>query len=189
MIEEILLSLQDKLRSGDYLDNDTALDKLASLLQSQSSDKQRKIICLLLKLSDKIYSEPAFTCQLQTIQVCVFFFLSKMLIRGHSKVQIKYNFKRCAFIKCFFFSLWILNQTPIYTVDVHLNHFSEPFLSSVSKYQCIDEKYQLNLAHGWLSWWFDASLFGCCKCRSLQGIYPCKACHHPCFPQCHHRHT
>ena len=51
MIEEILLSLQDKLRSGDYLDNDTALDKLSSLLQSQSSDKQRKIIANTLPIA------------------------------------------------------------------------------------------------------------------------------------------
>ncbi len=51
MIEEIVLSLQDKLRSTDYLDNDTALDKLSSLLQSQSSDKQRKIIANILPIA------------------------------------------------------------------------------------------------------------------------------------------
>ncbi len=51
MIEEILVSLQDKLRSQDYLDNDQALDKVASLLQSQSSDKQRKIISNILPLA------------------------------------------------------------------------------------------------------------------------------------------
>ena len=51
MIEEIVLSLQDKLRSTDYLDNDTALDKLSSLLQSQNSDKQRKIISNILPVA------------------------------------------------------------------------------------------------------------------------------------------
>lgn len=51
MIEEIVLSLQDKLRSTDYLDNDTALDKLSSLLQSQNSEKQRKIISNILPIA------------------------------------------------------------------------------------------------------------------------------------------
>ncbi|MBF0545478.1 MAG: PilT/PilU family type 4a pilus ATPase [Candidatus Riflebacteria bacterium] len=48
MIEEILISLQDKLRSQDYLDNETAVDKFGSLLQSQNAEKQRKIIATLL---------------------------------------------------------------------------------------------------------------------------------------------
>jgi|GEM_PF-37719 len=51
MIEEILISLQDKLRSCDYLDNETAVDKFSSLLQSQSSEKQRKIISTILPLA------------------------------------------------------------------------------------------------------------------------------------------
>lgn len=52
----------------------------------------------------------------------------------------------------------------------------------------MDERYQLNFAHAGLSWGFDASLFSCYKCRSLQGIHPCKACH-PCFPQWGHHNT
>ena len=51
MIEEILVSLQDKLRSQDFLDNDSALEKLASLLQTQTSDKQRKIISNVLPVA------------------------------------------------------------------------------------------------------------------------------------------
>ncbi|HNX76636.1 MAG TPA: PilT/PilU family type 4a pilus ATPase [Candidatus Rifleibacterium sp.] len=51
MIEEILLSLQDKLRSRDFLDNEQALDKLASLLQSQNSEKQKKIISTTLPIA------------------------------------------------------------------------------------------------------------------------------------------
>lgn len=50
-IEEILISLQDKLRSMDYLDCETAIDKLSSLLQSQTSDRQRKIVSTVLPLS------------------------------------------------------------------------------------------------------------------------------------------
>ncbi|MBF0406842.1 MAG: PilT/PilU family type 4a pilus ATPase [Candidatus Riflebacteria bacterium] len=66
MIEEILISLQDKLRSGDYLDNETAVDKLSSLLQSQNAEKQRKIIATLLPsaLSSKFEN-----IQKKTIQV------------------------------------------------------------------------------------------------------------------------
>ena len=41
MIEEIIISLQDKFRSVDFIDNEQALDKLLSLLQSQTSDKQK----------------------------------------------------------------------------------------------------------------------------------------------------
>ncbi len=51
MIEEILLSLQDKLRSHDFLDNEHALDKLASLLQSQNSEKQKKVISTTLPIA------------------------------------------------------------------------------------------------------------------------------------------
>ncbi len=51
MIEEILLSLQDKLRSHDFLDNEQALDKLASLLQSQNSEKQKKVISTTLPIA------------------------------------------------------------------------------------------------------------------------------------------
>lgn len=51
MIEEILVSLQDKLRSRDFLDNESALDKFASLLQTQTSDKQRKVISTILPLA------------------------------------------------------------------------------------------------------------------------------------------
>ncbi len=51
MIEEILLSLQDKLRSHDFLDNEQALDKLSSLLQSQNSEKQKKIISTILPIA------------------------------------------------------------------------------------------------------------------------------------------
>ncbi|HNV69430.1 MAG TPA: HEAT repeat domain-containing protein, partial [Candidatus Ozemobacteraceae bacterium] len=51
MIEEILISLQDKLRSADYLDCETAVDKLGSLLQSQNAEKQRKIIATTLPLA------------------------------------------------------------------------------------------------------------------------------------------
>ncbi|NCB37462.1 MAG: PilT/PilU family type 4a pilus ATPase [Erysipelotrichia bacterium] len=51
MIEEILLSLQDKLRSHDFLDNEQALDKLASLLQSQNSEKQKKVISITLPIA------------------------------------------------------------------------------------------------------------------------------------------
>jgi twitching motility protein PilT len=51
MIEEILLSLQDKLRSQDFLDNEQALDKLASLLQSQNSEKQKKVVSTTLPIA------------------------------------------------------------------------------------------------------------------------------------------
>lgn len=51
MIEEILLSLQDKLRSHDFLDNEHALDKLSSLLQSQNSEKQKKVISTTLPIA------------------------------------------------------------------------------------------------------------------------------------------
>ncbi len=51
MIEEILLSLQDKLRSHDFLDNEQALDKFGSLLESQTSEKQRKIISNILPIA------------------------------------------------------------------------------------------------------------------------------------------
>jgi hypothetical protein len=51
MIEEILISLQDKLRSADYLDNETAVDKFGSLLQSQNTEKQRKIISTILPMA------------------------------------------------------------------------------------------------------------------------------------------
>lgn len=60
MIEEILLSLQDKLRSHDFLDNEQALDKFSSLLQSQTSDKQKKIISNILPL--------ALSCRFESIQ-------------------------------------------------------------------------------------------------------------------------
>jgi len=48
MIEEVLVSIQEKLRSVDYLDNESAVDKMASLLQSQNAEKQRKIISTVL---------------------------------------------------------------------------------------------------------------------------------------------
>ena len=51
MIEEILISLQDKLRVTDFLDNETAIDKFGSLLQSQGAEKQRKIISTILPLA------------------------------------------------------------------------------------------------------------------------------------------
>ncbi|MFZ2958707.1 MAG: PilT/PilU family type 4a pilus ATPase [Candidatus Ozemobacteraceae bacterium] len=60
MIEEILISLQDKLRSSDYIDNETAVDKLNSLLQSQNAEKQRKIIATILPL--------ALSCRFESIQ-------------------------------------------------------------------------------------------------------------------------
>ena len=68
MIEEIVLSLQDKLRSSDYLDNDSALDKLSSLLQSQSSDKQRKIISNVLPIALANKHE---NIQKKTVQVVI----------------------------------------------------------------------------------------------------------------------
>ena len=68
MIEEILVSLQDKLRSQDYLDNDQALDKVASLLQSQSSDKQRKIISNILPLA---LSSKHESIQKKTVQTVI----------------------------------------------------------------------------------------------------------------------
>ncbi len=66
MIEEILISLQDKLRSTDYLDNETAVDKFGSLLQSQNTEKQRKIIATILPLS---LSSKFETIQKKVVQV------------------------------------------------------------------------------------------------------------------------
>ncbi len=66
MIEEILISLQDKLRSSDYLDNETAVDKLGSLLQSQNTEKQRKIISTILPMA---LSSRFETIQKKTVQV------------------------------------------------------------------------------------------------------------------------
>lgn len=68
MIEEILVSLQDKLRSHDYLDNDSALDKLSSLLQSQSSDKQRKIIANVLPIA---FANRHENIQKKTVQIVI----------------------------------------------------------------------------------------------------------------------
>ncbi len=68
MIEEILVSLQDKLRSHDFLDNDSALDKLNSLLQSQSSDKQRKIIANILPIALACKHE---NIQKKTVQIVI----------------------------------------------------------------------------------------------------------------------
>ena len=68
MIEEILLSLQDKLRSHDFLDNESALDKFGSLLQSQSSDKQRKIISNILPLA---LSSKFESIQKKTVQIVI----------------------------------------------------------------------------------------------------------------------
>lgn len=51
MVEDIILSLQDKFRSTDYIDNEQALDKLLSLLQSQTSDRQKRIISTVLPLA------------------------------------------------------------------------------------------------------------------------------------------
>lgn len=50
MLEELIISLQDKFRSSDYIDNEQGLDKLQSLLQTQTSDKQKKLITSLLPL-------------------------------------------------------------------------------------------------------------------------------------------
>lgn len=68
MIEEILVSLQDKLRSQDYLDNDSGLDKFASLLQSQASDKQRKIIAAILPIALASKHE---NIQKKTVQIII----------------------------------------------------------------------------------------------------------------------
>lgn len=70
MIEEILVSLQDKLRSTDFIDNDTALDKFSSLLQSQSTDKQRKIISSILPLA---LSSKFEAIQKKTVQIVINF--------------------------------------------------------------------------------------------------------------------
>lgn len=51
MLEEILLSLQDKLRSHDFLDNEQALDKFSSLLQTQTTDKQKKVVSIILPIA------------------------------------------------------------------------------------------------------------------------------------------
>lgn len=60
MIEEILLSLQDKLRSHDFLDNEQALDKFSSLLETQTTDKQKKVVSTILPL--------AFSSRFESIQ-------------------------------------------------------------------------------------------------------------------------
>ncbi len=66
MIEEIIISLQDKLRSTDYLDNETAIDKFAALLQSQNTEKQRKIISTILPMA---LSSKFESIQKKTVQV------------------------------------------------------------------------------------------------------------------------
>ncbi|RCK80440.1 MAG: Twitching motility protein PilT [Candidatus Ozemobacter sibiricus] len=66
MIEEILISLQDKLRSSDFLDNETAIDKFGALLQSQNTEKQRKIIGTILPLA---LSSKFETIQKKVVQV------------------------------------------------------------------------------------------------------------------------
>ncbi|GAB4274815.1 MAG: hypothetical protein Kow0029_15420 [Candidatus Rifleibacteriota bacterium] len=68
MIEEILLSLQDKLRSHDFLDNEQALDKFSSLLQSQTSDKQKKIISNILPIA---LSSKFESIQKKTVQIVI----------------------------------------------------------------------------------------------------------------------
>jgi twitching motility protein PilT len=68
MIEEILLSLQDKLRSHDFLDNEQALDKFGSLLQTQTSDKQKKIISSILPLA---LSSKFESIQKKTVQTVI----------------------------------------------------------------------------------------------------------------------
>lgn len=68
MIEEILISLQDKLRSRDFLDNEQALDKFSSLLQSQTTDKQKKIISNILPLA---LSSKFESIQKKTVQTVI----------------------------------------------------------------------------------------------------------------------
>ncbi|MFC1743494.1 PilT/PilU family type 4a pilus ATPase [Candidatus Riflebacteria bacterium] len=51
MLEEILFGLSEKLKSKNFLDCDAAVNKIESLLQSQTSDKQKKIISLLFPLA------------------------------------------------------------------------------------------------------------------------------------------
>ncbi|NCB46759.1 HEAT repeat domain-containing protein, partial [bacterium] len=68
MIEEIIISLQDKFRSADFIDNEQALDKLLSLLQSQTSDKQKRVISTVLPLALSNKSE---NIQKKTVQIVI----------------------------------------------------------------------------------------------------------------------